>query len=157
MTGIKLQGELSERAYEAKLAREGVSSFDLNKLTGGQNFPLFDNISERGLASVKTNVKEAVALVYDLQSPTDWEASRLKTNLDQAANLIAENAGELQRLGVWPKHWSPNADAAQIRADMKENSKIAVCTDQESVLKQQIADWCWRGSDYGIGRRRCWR
>lgn len=141
--GIGVQGAANEGALLDLLKRNGSTAFDLNFLRPGhegQNFPFLDAASNDGFFSAKAYFGDSALSRYasDFQNLTTGLWGRAPRQLQQAVDAIDANRAALQAADAWPRDLPINASAADIKAFIIDNAKLAVPDDQIAALSQYI-------------------
>jgi len=141
--GIGVQGAANEGSLLDLLKRNGSTSYDLNFLRPGhqgQNFPFLDAASNDGFFSAKAYFGDSALGRYasDFQNLVTGQYGRAPGQLRQAVNAIDANRAALQAADAWPRGLPTNASAADIRAFILDNARLAVPDDQIAALSQYI-------------------
>jgi hypothetical protein len=141
--GIGVQGAANEGGLLALLKQRGSTGVDLNFIrpgNRGQNFPFVDAGSDAGFFSAKAHLTGDWRGAYarDLEDLTTGLWRKSPGQLSKAVNLLDANRGALQDAGGWPRDLPTNASAADIRAYLLDNAKLAVPDDQIAALSQYI-------------------
>jgi hypothetical protein len=140
---IGVRGAANEGALAALLERQGFTSVDLNFIRAGnraQNFPFLDAASNDGFFSAKAYSGDSAFGRYasDFANLVTGQWGRAPGQLRQAVNLLDANRATLLAQDAWPRGLSPTASAADIRAFILDNAKLAVPDDQIAALSAFI-------------------